>query len=120
MNAKIKFIASFLILFFCIQGVVAQKVVAKKGNKTEYKDDEIELDDMNSISAPSNTVMISASSKSKSKKKAATEKIASVKKVEKLMKQKKRLRFRSKRTLESKKCFKTAKKPCDSNKKNKK
>ena len=39
MNAKIKFIASFLILFFCIQGVVAQKVVAKKGNKTEYKDD---------------------------------------------------------------------------------
>ncbi|AUC15671.1 hypothetical protein BTO06_11170 [Tenacibaculum sp. SZ-18] len=119
MNARIKIIASFLILYFCIQDIVAQKVIAKEGNKIEYKDDEIELDDMNSISAPSNTVVISGSSKNKTKKKATNKKIASVKKVEKLMKQKKRLRFRSKRTLESKKCFKTAKKPCDTKKQNK-
>ncbi len=125
MNARIKILASLLILL-SFQQIAAQKVVAKNGNGMEYRDDEKDLDDMNAITAPSNAVSINIKStkkkvkKKSDKKKTSKEKIASVKKVEKLIKQKKRLRFRNKRKKDDPtKCFKTAKKPCDSDKKNK-
>ncbi|MFY7671420.1 hypothetical protein ACOSP6_10085 [Tenacibaculum sp. MEBiC06402] len=117
MNARLKILASFLMIFIGFQQITAQKVIAKKGSGIEYKDDQKDLDDMNSITAPSNAVTITAKSSKKSKKKVAKDKIESVKKVEKLMKQKKRLRFRNKRKKEITKCFKEAKKPCDADKK---
>lgn len=116
MNARLTILASFLTVFLGFQQITAQKVIAKKGSGIEYKEDKKEIDDLNSITAPSNPVTINVKASTKDKKE-AKDKITSVKKVEKLIKQKKLLRFRNKRKKEDAKCFKEAKKPCDADKK---
>lgn len=118
-----KTIPTVLLLFLtlCIQNGFAQKTIVAK-NGTEYEVDQKISDDLNSITAPSNTVSISSKSKKKTKKKAKVVKknVAAIQQLNKITK--KRLRFRSKRNAASKgkKCFKESLKKCDSPKKAKK
>ncbi len=104
---KIRSSILILILYFALSQntVYAQKVVVKNG--IEYLSEDEAGDDLNSITAPSNTVMITVK-----RKKGKAKDLKNIEKVTKFVKQRKRLRFRSKRNKAQNKCFKKTKEPC--------
>ncbi|WP_442265521.1 hypothetical protein ACSIGC_14615 [Tenacibaculum sp. ZS6-P6] len=108
MTLKIKFISVIIFsIFLGIETLAAQKVVVKNG--VEYLEEENLSEDLSSIEAPSQTLIVKVKKKNE-KKSVNSVTIKTLKKI--TQRRKSSLRFRKKRVTKPNKCYKENNSPC--------